>query len=29
LPLIGLVDLFRRFSRLPLLDRGFQYLPAC
>jgi len=23
LPLIGLVDLFRRFSRLPLLDRGF------
>ena len=28
LPLIGLVDLFRRFSRLPLLDRGFQYRPA-
>jgi hypothetical protein len=23
LPLIGPVDLFRRFSRLPLLDRGF------
>ena len=28
LPLIGLVDLFRGFSRLPLLDRSFQYCAA-
>jgi hypothetical protein len=28
LPLIGFVDLFRRFSRLPLLDHGLQYRPA-